>query len=648
MWNLHCLLTLQLAFSVLGLTEILWDGSTDGQPYFDLSWEVDTEAGEITFAVNIQAVDRWFSVGVSDSGAMKGADLAVFAPQASDDEQPITLTDMWSVDYVHPIKDTVQDLRLLDAVVDREAGETKVVWSRTLNSCDKDQDLDILDADTSIIFAIGSSPTLQYHGSARGLITFNLFEGDLSAEKEAKVPDDVLVYTLKPERASNIVEGKRTQYSCVVMEFPQLDADHHVLKKEPLIETGFAHHMISMTCNSLPTMYEGKAITVGERFDCGLMFPPECNNNLGGWAVGGRTEYFVDDYAPLVGTSARYVFLQTHLDNPNYNSGADNSGLRFHLSKQLRPYSLQTSVTGVRSTNIVLPPGDPSLVLSTECPESCTLGVQPSTIVSVNFHMHEKGEYIYLEHWRNNTRLPDVHSQHWDFSFQGARQLPNGGVSFLPGDELRLRCVYNTENENEPIYGGDGTNNEMCLAILSVYPPNNLRMCMKMDKELEMLGLSPNEGDENQNATMCVTEGTGGGLFGSGIFGGLDLDRFSSNPGQVSIPPFMKAMLKQRVVRYYQASPVEAPDAGRACDPSRTISNEDVGDDEDVLESTYNDEEDIEINLNHTNVDGDTFLDLDVEMEDTFTSGTAPSSNTSTFFLYFSSLYFLFLYMFET
>merc|ERR1712137_1360091 len=104
MWknNLRCLLTYTLlkGFQVFGLTEILWDGSDVGKPYFELSWDINIEAGEIIFAANIQAVDKWFSLGISDSGAMKGADLAVFEPQGND-KQPITLTDMWSMDYVH-------------------------------------------------------------------------------------------------------------------------------------------------------------------------------------------------------------------------------------------------------------------------------------------------------------------------------------------------------------------------------------------------------------------------------------------------------------------------------------------------------------------------------------------------------------------
>jgi Copper type II ascorbate-dependent monooxygenase, C-terminal domain len=41
---------------------------------------------------------------------------------------------------------------------------------------------------------------------------------------------------------------------------------------------------------------------------------------------------------------------------------------------------------------------------------------------------------------------------------------------FLPGDEIRVTCEYQTLGRKETIYYGEGTNEEMCYAFITYYP----------------------------------------------------------------------------------------------------------------------------------------------------------------------------------
>ena len=43
-------------------------------------------------------------------------------------------------------------------------------------------------------------------------------------------------------------------------------------------------------------------------------------------------------------------------------------------------------------------------------------------------------------------------------------------VVINPGDELMIKCVYNSISREEYTYWGDGTFDEMCYGIFTYYP----------------------------------------------------------------------------------------------------------------------------------------------------------------------------------
>jgi hypothetical protein len=54
-------------------------------------------------------------------------------------------------------------------------------------------------------------------------------------------------------------------------------------------------------------------------------------------------------------------------------------------------------------------------------------------------------------------------------------------VTVLPGDELRVFCRYDTSDRKVITLGGEGTNDEMCLAFFLVYPRPNGTVCLSQN-----------------------------------------------------------------------------------------------------------------------------------------------------------------------
>lgn len=65
-----------------------------------------------------------------------------------------------------------------------------------------------------------------------------------------------------------------------------------------------------------------------------------------------------------------------------------------------------------------------------------------------------------------------VISLHNNFSYFYFRE--SSLVEVLPGDELRAICVYDTTSRNETTQFGWGAQQEMCFAVLTFYPVENV------------------------------------------------------------------------------------------------------------------------------------------------------------------------------
>lgn len=176
--------------------------------------------------------------------------------------------------------------------------------------------------------------------------------------------------------------------------------------------------------------------------------------------------------------------LEVHYNNPTLKKAIDSSGLRLHLTPNLRLQEAGIFVTGIAVTPLhFIPPKQKEYASAGYCTPSCTGTLFPEdgvNVVSVVLHSHMAGRKMSLNHIRKGQELsPIVRENHFDFDYQQSYSLDNE-VKILPGDELVTECVYGTQDRTRPTLGGYSANQEMCLAFVLYYPKTELAGCYSM------------------------------------------------------------------------------------------------------------------------------------------------------------------------
>ena len=83
-----------------------------------------------------------------------------------------------------------------------------------------------------------------------------------------------------------------------------------------------------------------------------------------------------------------------------------------------------------------------------------------------------------VKHLRKGKFLANViEDNHYDYDLQQMR-TPQSDEKIYPGDELRVECDYDTRKRSNFTFGGLSTRNEMCDAMLVVYPAPKLANCI--------------------------------------------------------------------------------------------------------------------------------------------------------------------------
>ena len=113
-----------------------------------------------------------------------------------------------------------------------------------------------------------------------------------------------------------------------------------------------------------------------------------------------------------------------------------------------------------------------SLLLMCEVVSSYLSHSHPPTglnILDGAVHMHKFGSSAKVQQFRGNTELtPLVSRRVYDFNYQYFSDLE--GFTLMRGDLLKLTCVYDTTSTTGTVYGGEKTEEEMCLYFFAYYP----------------------------------------------------------------------------------------------------------------------------------------------------------------------------------
>ncbi|XP_065897525.1 putative DBH-like monooxygenase protein 2 isoform X2 [Dysidea avara] len=435
-------------------------------------------------AVRVQTTG-WIGLGFSPNGQMPGSDVVI---GWVDNTGKRFLQDRFAFTRTTPQYDASQDWKLTGA--GEEGGYTTLQFERKFETCD-DEDIALSFGDTvHLIYSyhtedpINNEQILQHQ--FQGSITINLFG---QQDNVPTLPPDIKHIDVINYNIS--VPAKDTTYLCTVMEVPSKfqNQTHYVVKTAAQISSQSArhvHHILLYLCEGVDLTGDP---SVGVSMECdGIserIQPCRFSNVIAGWAVGGNDFIFPENAAlPIGGTDKihTHYLLEMHYDNPDEVSGiVDSSGIRLYYTDKPRQedaavLTLGHSVIG----HMIIPPRVQQYVVHGFCSSNCTDEYFPEdgiTVFANLLHLHTVGVELTLKHIRNGTELKPIDiNRNYDFNFQQTNYIPK--VKVLPGDQMILECVYNTQNRNTTTFGGEGTRDEMCLSFLYYYPATDLSGCV--------------------------------------------------------------------------------------------------------------------------------------------------------------------------
>ena len=189
---------------------------------------------------------------------------------------------------------------------------------------------------------------------------------------------------------------------------------------------------------------------------------------LGGWAPGARPERLPTGIGMKLGKNVRIV-MQVHY-NTLLRAGEDQTSIGLYFSQE--PIKKQLFYLPVVNTSFKIPAGNASYVAKAQFPVVPGLEMQ---VINVFPHMHLLGTKIEVESEIRGEKANLITINNWDFNWQGAYTF-NEAIPMPAFGLLNLRCTFdnsinNPKNPNNPLKDvrwGEGTTDEMCLALLGV------------------------------------------------------------------------------------------------------------------------------------------------------------------------------------
>ncbi|RUS72577.1 hypothetical protein EGW08_019663 [Elysia chlorotica] len=306
-----------------------------------------------------------------------------------------------------------------------------------------------------------------------------------SQDCEAITEPGVMFFDVRLPRTA--VPGTRTSYVCQAQPIPITSQDdYHAVAFEPLVDNkDLVHHMLMFGCGET---YDNSMQLAQARTPhlCGAS-DNACRFFLVQWSMGveGQICSPPDAGVRFGLRSISRLSLQIHWNNGNSTEGrTDSSGFRVYYTKRLRKYDVANVQIG--QNDLEIPPGQGHYPQTGGCSSECTSQwlQQPIFLTRAHIHMHYIGDGGLLELVRDGRVVEEIVRDRWyDYTRPPAHVLDQP-VRVLPGDELRLTCIYNTRDgekqRNRTIYWGEGSDGEMCYAFITYYPKvENFNQCIK-------------------------------------------------------------------------------------------------------------------------------------------------------------------------
>lgn len=266
------------------------------------------------------------------------------------------------------------------------------------------------------------------------------------------------------------IPAKQTTYACQRFDLPAEinERDNQIIRFDPIINrTDIVHHLIVFSC--------ADTVSSTKPWECGLEMPSGCKEFVWGWALGGKSECIPEDAGIPVGKNGpKFYVIQMHYNNDKIVEGAhDSSGVRLHITTNLRKYDAGVFLTGATEKDIIIPPKKKAFTVTSVCPAYCTEAAFPKDGIKVYaylLHMHLLGSRMRTNvTFSNGTTIVLGEVPVYDFNAQTWISI-NPPLVLNRGDSLTTYCIYNSMGQTNTTFGGPSTTEEMCTSNLAYYP----------------------------------------------------------------------------------------------------------------------------------------------------------------------------------
>ncbi|XP_012543741.1 MOXD1 homolog 1 [Monomorium pharaonis] len=450
-----------------------------------LEWDPSDEE-DVIFRVTAKTLG-YIGIGFNEKTSMKGADILL--AWVDDHTGAVNLLDSYGIEMnAAPLTDVSQDVQVLSGL--QNATHTTVTFTRKWQTCDP-QDHRLTGDTIRVLWALHDIDpelnTAMWHGYRRGGKALRLKAA--AAHSPPRQTHNIRHWDVKLNQFE--VENTDTVYWCKIFKATSLKKKHHMIGYTPLVEKAnedLVHHIILYECASTEPILGEHARITGTR--CYSPTMPRawdsCLQPVLAWARGSKGEWMPEHVGIPIAENGEnsYYMLEVHYNNPTMKRVIDSSGIRLHLTSQLRPQEAGILVAGVAVSPLhLVPPQRKEYATAGYCTPHCTNTMLPENginVVSVVLHSHLAGRRLTLKHIRRGKELPRiVQDNHFDFDYQQSHTLEKE-VKILPGDELIAECIYGTLDRKKPTLGGYAASQEMCLAFVMHYPRTPLAACYSM------------------------------------------------------------------------------------------------------------------------------------------------------------------------
>eukprot|EP00475_Leptophrys_vorax_P013505 TRINITY_DN19879_c0_g1_i5.p1 TRINITY_DN19879_c0_g1~~TRINITY_DN19879_c0_g1_i5.p1 ORF type:complete len:640 (+),score=127.00 TRINITY_DN19879_c0_g1_i5:256-1920(+) len=409
---------------------------------------------------------------------MNGADMLIV--QFDSLTGALSAADYFAPAKAYPSLDSCQHWQTLYA--NNANNLTQVVVSRPLQTNDT-QDRDILATvgyATKIVWALGSSPSLGYHGANR-LASFLYLNGTSAAVASS----DPNMTNITVAISNFTIPNDTTVYACQSFVMPQ-DLQYYIKKFSMIFSNTVVkvqvHHLLLHACQNISGGYFQKYLN-----NPGVCGSPVgkvgayCDEIVYGWAPGGGDFSLPDDVAfPMGIQGVQFLLIEMHYNNPYAASGEfDSSGVNVFYTTTPSTHSaavLTASDPFTQSADI--PAGVAQTHYEYTCPYGCTSQFAfPMYVFADLLHMHSYGSEMWSIVTRASTgEQKQIHRiEYYDFGFQPLYQL---NETIYPGDQINTHCVYDTSSSSTAVEFGVASTQEMCIQFIWYYPKqDNISYC---------------------------------------------------------------------------------------------------------------------------------------------------------------------------